>query len=427
MLGKLPNQNQLHMFTPHLSTIVNPSHSLVLLAEKVPWAELEESFSGYYSTIGSPSKPIRLMVSLLLLKQLKNLSDEDVVKQWVQNPYYQYLSGESVFCWEVPCDPTDLIYFRKRIGREGAEKILELSIAIQPKGDQKYLCEEVLIDTSAQEKNITYPTDVKRYKKVIDHCVQIGKEEGIELRQTYRHTTKKLLLAQRFSNHPKNYKKARRAERKLKTIAGRLVRELGRKLVDQTLEKYADRLALYQRAVDQGKKDKNKLYSLHEPHVGCIAKGKAGKKYEYGSKVSLAVSKYSNIVLGVVNFTGNPHDSKTLAPTLNLVERLTGKRVKKAIVDRGYRGSKKIGTTEIISPKPQQKNSQKQAMRKRFKRRAAIEPIIGHVKQHFRMKRNYLKGELGDHINAILAGAAFNIKRWLNLTVASFFPTLKLV
>ena len=409
------------MFSNTLKQILNPKHTLVLLADEMPWHEFELHYQHLYSETGMPGKPIRLMVGLIILKQLKNLSDEEVVKQWVQNPYFQYFCGESEFRWNAPCDPSDITHFRNRIGKDGFDKILEISINIQPEANKprskKRMTKAVVLDTTAQEKNITYPTDVKLHKKIIESCLKIATEERLELRQSYKRTVKKLMLAQRFAHHPKNKKKAVKAKRKLHTIAGRLVRELERKLSKQAMPSYVSQLAIYTRVLGQKKQDKNKIYSLHEPEVVCIAKGKVAKRFEFGSKVSVATSKNGNIVLGVVNFTGNPHDSRTIEETLKKVELLTKCKVQKAIVDRGYRWKKQINGTEIILPDPLKEdatNYQKRKMRTNFRRRASIEPVIGHMKHTYRMKRNYLKGVQGDVINAVMAGAAFNFKRWLN-------------
>lgn len=417
MIGKLPNQNQINMFRPILKQIINPRHTLVLLAEEIPWDEFEEQFKHLYSETGMPAKPIRLMVGLLILKQLKGLGDETVVKEWIQNPYYQYFCGEAEFQWNLPCDPSDLVHFRNRIGKDGVEKILEVSIKIQPGKDRRRAMEMIAIDTTAQEKNITYPTDVKLRKKIIENCKKIAKKEGIQLRQSYTRTVKGLMFKQRFAHHPKNYQKAEKAKRRLRTIAGRLVRELRRKLHESQLPKYRERLDLYERVLAQKKQDSQKIYSLHEPDVACIAKGKVAKKYEFGSKVSVAMSKEENIVFGVVNYAGNPNDNKTVEDTLKKVEQLTGRKVRAAIVDRGYKSKKWVNGTQIIKPEPLGSNSspyEKAKMRKYFRRRSAIEPIIGHMKNQYGMGRNYLKGEKGDVINAIMAGAAFNFKRWLN-------------
>jgi IS5 family transposase len=405
------------MFKSTLKQIINPKHTLVLLADEMPWNEYEEKFKNLYSNTGMPAKPIRLMAGLLILKQLKGLSDETVVKEWVQNPYFQYFCGESEFQWEVPCDPSDLVHFRNRIGGDGMEKILEVSIKIQPARDKKRAMKFVALDTTAQEKNITYPTDVKLRKKIIEQCRIIANKEGVELRQSYTRTLKRLMLMQRFAHHSKNYHKAQKAKRKMKTIAGRLVRELKRKLPADRLPQYQGQLDLYQRVLDQKKLDKRKIYSLHEPQVACIAKGKVAKKFEFGSKVSVAMSKEENMVLAVVNYPSNIYDGKTVEDTLKKVEQMTGRKVKAAIVDRGYKTRKVINGTQIIKPEPLSSGSttyQKRKMRKYFRRRAAIEPVISHMKSQYGLGRNYLKGEKGDVVNAILAGAAFNFKRWLN-------------
>ena len=169
--------------------------------------------------------PIQLMSGLFILKQMFDLGDETVIPEWIRDPYFQYFCGEACFNWQQPCDPSDLVHFRKRIGEAGVERILQESIRIHGKKAQS---EEIVIDSTAQEKNITFPTDTKLRKKIINKCVKIAEKENIELRQSYKRTVKKLLLKNRFSHHPKRQKEARKAQRKIKTIAFRLVRELKR-------------------------------------------------------------------------------------------------------------------------------------------------------------------------------------------------------
>jgi len=258
---------------------------------------------------------------------------------------------------------------------------------------------------------------VKLQTKIITQCNSIADKEGICLRQTYKRTIKKLLIKQRFGHHPKRAKQAAKARKKIKTIAGRQVRDLKRKLQQEgKLSEYTEKIELYQQVLSQKRSDKNKVYSLHEPDVACIAKGKSHKKYEFGSKVSVATIAKSNIIVGVVNFTGNPNDSQTLEPTLEHVKQITGKTYNNAIVDRGYPGKKKVGATTVISPGNGKCKSpyQKRKQRNKCRSRAAIEPIIGHVKHYHRMGRNYLKGIQGDETNAILAAAGFNFKQLLN-------------
>jgi len=273
---------------------------------------------------------------------------------------------------------------------------------------------EVTVDTTIQEKNITYPTDTKLQHKIIKSCRKIAKIEGIKLRQSYVREVKQLMIDQRFRNHPKRKKKAMAAARRIKTIAGRLVREMDRKLPDGL---YSKKLALYNRVLLQKKNDKNKIYSLHEPEVKCFNKGKEAKKFEYGNKSSIALTKNSNIVVGAIGFTENIYDGHTLEKQLNQIERLRGKRPETGIGDRGFKGKSEINGTKIIIPKPlpaSASNYQKRKTRERFRRRAGIEPVISHLKHDHRMIRNFLKGDVGDQINTILAGAAFNFKKKLN-------------
>ena len=428
MKGKSPDPSQLNLLPQRLEDLVNPRHPLYKLSKQIPWDDIDKHFSGLYHHSGRPAKPVRLMVSLLILKQLYDLSDESIVEKWVENPYYQFFSGETLFQWEFPCHPTDLVYFRKRIGKKGVEKILKVSIELH---GNKAREQEVLVDTTVQEKNITFPTDTKLYERVIEHCVKIARKKGIVLRQSYKRTTKKLMLAQRFRNHPRNRKKALSAQRKLKTIAGRLIRELERKLPPASLLTYAQEIEIYKRILSQERKSKKKIYSIHEPQVYCISKGKDHKKYEFGSKASIVMTKNSGIVVGAVSFPNNIYDGHTLPEALKQSEALVGRRAKVAICDRGYRGKRVIDGTEIEIPKKPLKRAsayEKRKARTRFRRRAGIEPVIGHLKSDFRLLRNYLKGTVGDSINLMLAAAAYNFKKLMRQLLdylSLFFQVIK--
>jgi len=410
---KIPNTNQSSFLYPNLIDQLNPKHPLLRLAEQIDWAYFETEFSIYYSHRGKPSKPIRLMVGLTILKHMENLSDEILVQRWVQNPYYQAFTGETEFQWQMPCDPTDLTYFRKRIGSEGHEKILAVSIAMhQDKVDEEEMC----IDTTVQEKNITFPTDAKQYRKIHQQLLKIARSEKIGLTRTYEKEVKKLKLHTRFSTHPRNRKKARYAVKRLKTISGRLLREIQRKVTPEQHKHYANSFALYQRMLDQRRGDKNKLYSLHEPHIYCMSKGKAHQRYEFGTKASITVTRDSGIVIGALSFEKNIFDGHTVPAVLAQVKRLINRVPAIGIADRGYRGKSKVHNTQIVTPKPARKNASEEAMalaRQRFRRRAGIEPIIGHLKSDHRLKRNFLKGFVGDQINLLMAAAAFNFRKWM--------------
>lgn len=396
-----------------LADQLDQKHPLYLLTNRINWSVFDDSFKVYYSEkMGAPAKPIRLMVSLLILKHLRNLSDENLVEQWSENLYYQYLSGEQHFQPTIPCVPTELVAFRHRIGEAGMELILKESIRINDPGDDD-MGVVISVDTTVQEKNITYPTDDKLYKKIIKKCWKIADNENILLRQSYTRTFKKLGYQQRFKHTKAGARQARKADRAIKTIAGRLVRELARKLSLNVLGRYLPALKLYQRVLSQKRGDTNKIYSLHEPDVKCYTKGKEHKKYEFGSKASLLVSQKTGIIMGALNFTEQLYDAKTLPEVLEQFERLTGREAKDAFVDRGYKGMAHYRSTRIHVPKPD-KNISK-SKRKKHGRRAAIEPVISHLKSDYRLCRNYLKGILGDQINLILAAAAMNFKRAMNL------------
>ena len=394
---------------------------LVVLADTINWEQFDDSFEKYYSDNGRPAKPIRLMVGLLILKQLENLSDENSVLQWKRNPYYQYFCGMTEYQPALPCDPTDLVYFRKRIGTEGVEKIFAMSVALHGKDAEE---KQVIIDTTVQEKNVTYPTDGKLAIKMIHHLHRIAKAEGIQLRRTFIKEIKGHRISLRFFRHPKKIKKARAAMKRLKTIVGVLMRDISRKLTGKQLERHTETFELFTKVIQQKMKDSNKIYSLHEQHIYVIAKGKDHKKYEYGTKASLATTMKSNVIIGVSAHQKNEHDSKTLEAALASANKHRTKPITEAICDRGYRGKKEVDGTVICipdTPKKRDTKYQKEQKRKKFRRRAAIEPIIGHVKSDHRMQRNYLKGFAGDEINLLMAASAFNLKKWMNNFLAVLF------
>ena len=414
MKGKIPKNPQLNVFRIPLVNVINMHHELVLLAQRIDWEKIKQEFSVYYPGLGRPAVPIRKMVGSMLLKQMYNLGDETFVERWIENPYWQYFCGEVYFQYEEPYDPSDFVHFRKRIGEEGAQKILKLSLSLF---DSKEVHEkEILIDTTVQEKNITFPTDSKLHKKIIEGCLKIAERENIKLRQRYTRIVKQLMIDQRFREHPKRKKKANSAARRLKTIAGRLVRDVERNLDEaDRLSCYDEQLWLYLLVLGQKRDDKNKIYSFHAPEVKCISKGKEHKKYEFGNKSCFALTKKSGIVVGALAFEDNIYDGHAIEPQLQQVEDLIGKLPETALVDRGCKGRKSILGVNIKIPGSGKGKTpyQKRKERERFRRRASIEPIIGHLKQDHRMLRNYLKGTDGDMINTLLAGAAFNMMKML--------------
>ena len=404
---------QLSLFSS-LEDMLNHNHPLYKLANKINWRRFEEAFSPLYCrTNGRPAHPIRLMCGLLILKHLRNVSDESVVLQWSENAYYQYFCGQLEFLPKEPCEASDLVHFRNRIGEAGMEVILSESIRVNTENDDEDHFNTAFIDSTVQEKNITYPTDAKLHKKIIKRVLKIVREKKLPLRQSYQRTLKAISRDQRFRNHPKNHKKAVKADRRLRTIAGRLVRELDRNLPDK--KGYEKMFELFYKVLRQSRNSRDKTYSLHEPEVQCISKGKEHKKYEFGNKASF-IRSLSGIILAAVSFR-NEYDGHTIETTLQQTERMTGRRIENLAGDRGYRGTKQVGTTRILIPQaPKDKDSyyQKRKRHKLFCKRAGIEPTIGHLKSDYRLSRNFYKGVKGDAINIMLAAAAYNFKRAMN-------------
>lgn len=420
MKPKSPSdQKQLNFLYQDLLEQLNPKAPLLVLARRLPWEMFKKEFAPLYAERGRPAKSIRLMVGLLLLKQIENLSDERVVEAWVQNPYYQAFCGMKHFQWQLPCDPSNLVHFRNRIGEEGVEKIFQASVALH--GEQA-LEREVVIDTTVQEKNITFPTDTKLRVKVIGRCWKLAAAENISLRRSYRRELKEVLRVIRFSKSLKDKKKVRAAVRRVKTMANALLGDIERKLSSGVREARRKEFEQYRRIVNQERNDKNKIYSLHEPDVCCISKGKEHKKYEFGAKAAVVMTKTNCIVVGVKSFSRNEYDGNTLTDVLSQVKSILGRAPERAFCDRGFRGRKKVGDTAIIIPgsaTPKTTVHYKRKSRKNFGRRSAIEPIIGHLKNDFRLARNYLKGTIGDSINLLMAAAAFNCRKWMRALAAN--------
>jgi IS5 family transposase len=445
---------------------------LIVLADNFPWSKVESELSQYYTGIGRPPKPIRLMVGLLLLKQLKNLSDEVIIEYWKQNPYFQYFCGFTEYVPTIPCHSTELVKFRNRIGKEGFEFIFKMSV--QMHGD---VAEEpqIVIDSTVQESNMTFPTDGKLAIKIIAKLLKIAKKEKIKLRRSYVKEIKQLRIQLRFFRHPKKIKTAMGAMKRLRQIAMIILKDIDRKfgecdinnLDSYTLKlhaKYAKTFYIFNRVLRQKKNTPNKIYSLHELDAYAINKGKDHKGYEFGTKASIATTSNSGIIVGVAAHKTNIGDVNTLDEVIENIHKNRITPVEEAVCDRGYRGRKEVSnnkeslnlviislfiilmaikqnidkrililllksiqlayTTQISIPGTVLKRDTKKQIeekRKKFRRRAAIEPVIGHLKSDYRMAKNYLNGFKGDEINLLLSASAFNLKKWINLYFYALF------
>ena len=415
------------LFRSRLEQIIDLKHPLCQLAGAINWSYFKDEFGPLYvENSGRPGKPIRLMVALHYLKHMFDESDESVVERFLENPYWQYFAGFEYFQHIFPLEPTSLVKWRNRVGSVGMEKVFQQTLSAAQKLGllKKSHRNKVNIDTTVQEKAIAFPTDAKLYQKMRKRLVKEAKVRGIQLRQSYVRLGKQALVKQSRYAHAKQYKRARRETRKLKTYLGRVTRDIRRKAVpiDPGLE---DLLRLSERLLVQERTSKNKLYSIHEPHVECISKGKAHKRYEFGCKVSVATTSRDNWVVGIKALHGNPYDGHTLGGVIDQIERGTGWKPKEAYCDRGYRGHGYNGETKVhIVGTGKGRRKLSRAERKWRRRRSAVEPKIGHLKYDNRLDRNYLKGKEGDRINALLAGSGANLRK---LLVAFFLSLYKMV
>jgi len=394
-----------------LAMLVSHEHPLYRLAEAIDWARFEAELGPLYAeAVGRPGLPTRLMVGLHYLKYLFDESDESVVEKWVENPYWQFFCGRTYFEHELPCHPTSLVKWRHRLGAVGVEKLLTetLSTAKREQALRGAEIKRVHVDTTVQEKAIAFPTDARLYHKARRALVRAARVTGIELRQSYVRLGSQALARQGRYAHARQMKRARRETKRLRQYLGRVIRDIRRKCPKP---KPALKLLLErsERIFHRQRHDSPKLYSVHAPEVECIAKGKAHKPYEFGCKVAVVTTAKTNWVVGIEAAHGNPYDGATLTPILMQVERVTEVRPEAAFVDRGFKGAAHhpAGVAVYVSGRKRLQRTLKALLR----RRSAIEPVIGHLKQEHGMERNHLLGQEGDRINALLTGCGFNLRK----------------
>jgi IS5 family transposase len=422
------DEPQGNLFKSELRLMIDHRHPLVRLAEVVDWERMDGIFGATYcEDNGRPAISTRLMVALHYLKYTFDLSDEDVVMGWVENPYWQHLSGMRYFEHELPIDPSSMTRWRKRVGEAGAEELLRETIesGLKMKAVKPSQLERVNVDTTVQEKHVRFPTDARLYDRARERLVAEAEAEGVKLRQSYRRKSKHLLLQQNRYAHAKQYRRARRCTKRLRTYLGRVIRDIERKLPHRD-EQFSELLAVSHRIHEQKKDDHGKMYSVHAPEVECISKGKAHKRYEFGCKVSVAATSRGGWFVGARALHGNPYDGHTLAGAMEQVMRVIGCEPNEAFVDRGYRGHDYEGSTQIHVDRVRRGNIAKSLWRW-MKRRAAIEPGIGHLKHGHRMDRNRLKGQEGDMLNAILSAAGMNFSKLLKHAAAFLRPIFETI
>jgi len=421
MLQENPRESgQEDMFRSQLRSIIDLRHELVKLSHLVDWESLRADLSHYYcADTGRPGEPVRLMAGLLLLKDAKGLSDEEVCAVWRENPYFQYFCGEEFFQHRLPVEPPSLSIFRKRIGEQGEERLLQETIRVGLKAGALTVKDlaRVNVDTTVQEKAIKFPTDTQLCHKARQELVKSADTHGVALRQSYVRKSKHAVFLANKYMAARQMLRGRKMIKKVRNYLGRVIRDIERAIAAQPSlaavfnASLAKARKIYAQTLHP--KEPDKIYSWHAPEVECLAKGKAHKKYEFGCKASLASTHKGNFIVGAMAHHGRPYDGHTLGAVLAQIEKLTGVKPDEAHVDQGYRGHGiRNEDTEIIFSR--QKRGITAAKRKRQKRRNAIEPIIGHCKNDRKVgPRNWLQGTLGDQINAIAMAIGFNIRKIL--------------
>jgi len=422
-MAKPRDERQKDLFRPALEQIIDMEHPLVRMAGAIDWSFLEEKLGGVYRAgVGQPPLPIRLMAGLMILKHMHSLSDEVLCARWIENPYFQYFCGEAVFRHDCPFDRSSLTRWRQRLGEDRLVALLQesLSVAHRTGALATKDLERVVVDTTVQPKAIAHPTDARLMHKALEKLVALAKKSGIKLRQSYLRVAKRAAIMVGRYIHAHQFNRAKRQLKFLRTRLDRTIRDIRRKTTgNPALEaRFARLLSLAMRVSSQNKRQRGaKVYSLHAPEVECIGKGKARTPYEFGCKVSVITPvtspKGGQFVLHAKALQGNPFDGHTLGPVVADLEKLTGVEAKRIHVDKGYRGHNHPNKYRVWITGQVRRTTA--SIKREMKRRAAVEPVIGHLKAEHRMDRNYLKGRQGDSINAVLAAVGYNfhlLLRW---------------
>src|SRR5216684_2719125 len=434
-MAKPRDDRQKDLLRPALEAIIDLGHPLARLAREIDWGFLDRRFAVVCAPgPGQPGLPTRLVAGLLILKHLHDLSDEVLCARWIENPYYQFFCGEESFRHRLPFDRSSLTRWRQRLGEAELAALLQESLSVAHKLGALATkdLERVVIDSSVQPKAIAHPTDARLCHRALEKLVDLARRHDVKLRQSYVRVAKRAAIMIGRYTHAHQFKRARRQLKFLRTRLGRVVRDIRRKIAgDEGLqERFAELLALAMRVQFQDHRQRGpKVYALHAPEVECIGKGKARAPYEFGCKVSIATPvtkpKGGQFVLHAQALHGNPYDGHTLGPVVAELEKLTGVETRRIHVDKGYRGHNHSHKFRVWITGQVRRVTK--PIRREMKRRAAVEPVIGHVKAEHRLGRNYLKGRDGDRINAVLAAAGYNfglLLRWLERLLRALIAML---
>jgi transposase, IS5 family len=424
---------------------LNPNHELLILAEKINWSRLSEELEPSYSNIGRNGKPIRMMVGAHILKHMFDMSDEQVAARLCGDVYWMWFCGISqafsTADWR-PMDASTMTYFRKRVGSDGVRKIEE-AVRDQLLAEKRIKPKSQFTDTTAMEKNVSYPTDTnlldKGRKRVLAGLKKLkGLGRRIKIGRTFARKARQALLqiiklgkGRQERIQKGTFQLAKFAKKILERVPNALKKakkhkdEKTQKQIEQVQEQIRQDAGLLERVIAQsearyaGEHLKNKVYSLHEPQVTCIAKGKRGKPNEYGSKVSLSIDK-NGFVIAHKEYDSNVGDNTTLEEAVSEWEAATGQIPENLAADRAYHMAEypeKVRAVERIAiprtGRTKHPDAEKKYFRRLQRKRASIEPVISHLKQDHRMDRCRYKGFDGDRINVSLAATAWNARKWM--------------
>ena len=423
------SQKQGRLLEDKLFTKLNPKNKLYKLKDMVNWSELEARAlpNIQIKQLGRNKKDHRVMLALSMLQAMYNGSDSFTEEELKENVYWQYFCGYEYLQANLDVSEATIRRFRNALGEDGYNEILKelLRIGLKVGALKKKDLDSVIIDTTVQIKNIKHPHDVYLMETAREKIVALCKRLGVPLNETYAKSFKyKMIKLWKYKKDSKAPQR-RKIMISLKVRLGRLIRICQRAIEQSKLElSESDDIilsraknihaqsVLKKKAKDIYKQDNKVIYSFHAPEVECIGKGKLNKPYEFGNKVGIAISGRGNFVLGIKSFHGNPYDGHTLDQTVTALRKLSPVPCK-IFVDLGYVGHNFKEKSKVFTAKTKKTLSKDD--KKMQKRRSAIEPIIGHLKNFGRMGRNYLKGVIGDIINPLISAVGLNLRRIANV------------
>ena len=405
------------LFRARLDQIINTKHELVQLAGKIDWAWIDTEIAPLYSDKGRPGIESRFVIGLLLLKHMFGLSDEGVCERWVYDPYFQHFTGETFFQHTFSHERSDLSHWRKRLGSKLEMLLAEsLRVAHQSGALRTRDLARVTVDTTVQPKNIAFPTDAKLLHAAIKGLNRLARHHGARLRQSYLRVAKQAaMMAGRYA-HAKQFNRHHREVRFLRTRLGRLIRDIRRKIkghgpVEAAFERPLSRASQIrsQRQRQRGWK----LYSFHAPE-SRVHRQRQGSSALRVRRQGLDRHHQCLCPGRPVRAAGQGTAGQSLRRP-HIAGRHRGHPEPHRTRDRAYRGHD--------APKPQrvfisgQKRGVFGIIKRELRRRSAIEPLIGHMKEEGHLGRCYLKGQAGDAANAVLTAAGYNFRRilaWLS-------------